>query len=577
MSTPTPPSLLDGRKSLRLGLASVAVFSGVINVLMLASPIYSLQIFDKVLSSNSIPTLVALTVLFGMLTIAFGLMDAVRSKLLLRMGHLFDRTYAPIALDYQLGLIRSGRQGQPIKALDDLQEIRSTLNAQVLPALFDAPWVPLFLLIVFIIHPWLGLVSLVGAVLTALLVVRSQSTARKTHTDLAESHAASGASLRMMARSADSLAALGMLDRLHRSWVENRGEAWRAQLATGSRVTTLQAAIKTLRLLLQMAIYGVGAWLVIRRELSPGLLVAASIIMGRALGPAEQLAAQGPAIVSAFGALRRLLSLQSRGEGAAGTDERDLALSGAIEIDNCYALPGLHNEPVLKGINLRLADGHAIGIVGPAGSGKTALVKVMIGAIRPITGSARLGGREAHVLGPAMLRGLLGYLPERTEILPGTIRQNLSRFNDGAGEADCVSVARLVGIDDAIRRLPKGYETPLDEGGSPLSSAQARLLVLARALYGNPRIVVLDQPDLALDPDGQATLTRLLSELRKERKTVVCVTHSVRLLRLMDAVALVDRGQVRVAPAEEFLSRLVNVAHQAGGTVEPGHDERAVR
>ena len=165
MNLPTSPPILEARKTLRLGFLSVAVFSGVINVLMLASPIYSLQIFDKVLTSYSLPTLVALTVLFGMLTLAFGLMDAVRSKLLLRMGHLFDRLYAPIALDYQLSLLRSDRQGQPVKALDDLQEIRSTLNAQVLPALLDAPWVPLFLLIVFIIHPWLGVVSLIGAIL----------------------------------------------------------------------------------------------------------------------------------------------------------------------------------------------------------------------------------------------------------------------------------------------------------------------------------------------------------------------------------------------------------------------------
>jgi PrtD family type I secretion system ABC transporter len=573
MSVRTPPPFPEARKSLRFGLVSVTVFSGVINVLMLASPIYSLQIFDKVLTSYSLPTLVALTVLFGMLTIAFGLMDAVRSKLLLRMGHLFDRVYAPVALDYQLSLIRSGRQGQPVKALDDLQEIRSTLNAQVLPALLDAPWVPLFLLIVFIIHPWLGLVSLIGAILTALLLVRSQMTARQSHMVLAEGQAASGASLRTMARGADSLAALGMLDRLHRNWIDSRAEAWRTQLAAGGHVVTLQAAIKTLRLLLQMAIYGVGAWLVIRRELSPGLLVAASIIMGRALGPAEQLAAQGPAIVSAFGALRRLLGLPV---AAPGTEESIRAYPAAIEIENCYALAGPQNEPVLKGVNLRLAEGHALGIVGPAGSGKTVLVKVMIGAIRPITGSAKLGGRDAHALGPTALRGLLGYLPERTDILPGSVDQNISRFEEGLGEAKSESVARLVGIDDAIRRLPKGYDTQLEEGGNPLSSAQARLLVLARALYGNPRIVVLDQPDLSLDPDGQATVARLLSELRQDKRTVVCVTHSVRLLRLMDAVALLDRGQLRVAPTEEFLSRLVNVA-QIGTTGESGQDGRAAR
>ena len=436
MNVPTLPPFLDARKTLRFGLLSVAVFSGVINVLMLASPIYSLQIFDKVLTSYSLPTLVALTVLFGMLTVAFGLMDAVRSKLLLRMGHLFDRMYAPIALDYQLSLIRSGRQGQPVKALDDLQEIRSTLNAQVLPALLDAPWVPLFLLIVFIIHPWLGVVSLIGAILTALLLVRSQTTARRTHMVTAEGQAASGASLRTMARGADSLAALGMLDRLHRNWIDSRAQAWRTQLAAGSHVTTLQAAIKTLRLLLQMAIYGVGAWLVIRRELSPGLLVAASIIMGRALGPAEQLAAQGPAIVSAFGALRRLLALPVPADDAAGAEETVRVDPATIEIDNCYALPGPQNEPVLKGINLRLAEGQALGIVGPAGSGKSVLVKVMIGAIRPITGSARLGGRDAHTLGPTALRSLLGYLPERTDILPGTLCQNISRFDEGASEAE---------------------------------------------------------------------------------------------------------------------------------------------
>jgi ABC-type protease/lipase transport system fused ATPase/permease subunit len=298
--------------------------------------------------------------------------------------------------------------------------------------------------------------------------------------------------------------------------------------------------------------------------------------MGRALGPAEQLAAQGPAIVSAFGALRRLLSLPLREDGKVSTEEVVDTLPATIEIDNCYALPGPQNEPVLKGINLRLAEGQALAIVGAAGSGKSVLVKVIVGAIRPITGSARLGGRDAHTLPETMLRNLLGYLPERTEILPGTVRENIARFDQTASEADCASIARLVGIDDAIRRLPQGYETSLDEAGTPLSSAQARLLVLARALYGNPRIVVLDQPDLSLDPDGQATLNRLLSELRQDKRTVVCVTHSVRLLRQMDAVALLDRGQLRIVPTEEFLSRLVNVA-QPGGSVEPDQDERAVR
>lgn len=540
-------------RKLRKGLAAAAVFSAVINVLALSSPLYMMQIYDRVLNSKSMPTLVLLSAIFGALLILMGVLDALRGQLLARLGNLLEHTYGPRLLRHVLELSGSKDVSRD-RPLDDLRSVRAVLQGQSITALFDLPWFPLFLILVFLIHPVLGFVSLFGAVVLVSLVLRSQRITSARLPQLTEDRRREVSMMQAIARQPDAARALGMAAGLARTW----GGYDRVELATetqmSDRLAVVSACSRTMRILVQSAVLGFGAWLVIRQELSPGVMIGASIIMGRALAPIELAAANWQKLgeaKSAFGRLRALLpQLAVKGGNAPAARP-----AGHVVVSNVFAIPRKSAPAVLGGISFEIKPGQALGIAGPAAAGKSALARLLVGALAPMSGSVRMDGVELDRPDPGELGRWVGYLPQTVELLPGTVARNISRFREDATVEDIQAAARLAGIHERISRLPEGYETEIGGGTELLSVGERQMIGIARALYGNPALLVLDAPEANLDPDGQAVLEEVFKQARANGQTVVVVSHHPRMLRHMDHVLLLSEGRVqRYSSREEFFS-----------------------
>jgi PrtD family type I secretion system ABC transporter len=540
-------------RTLRKGVLAAALFSAVINLLALSSPLYMMQIYDRVLSSKSMPTLVLLSGIFGGLLILMGLLDALRGQLLARLGNLLEHAYGPRLLRHVLE--RTGSQDTTReRPLDDLRKVRTVLQGQSITALFDLPWFPLFLVLVFLIHPVLGFVSLFGAAILVGLVLRSQRITSSRLPQLTGDRAREVAMMQAIARQADAAKALGMAPALAGTW----GRHDRAELVTetqmSDRLAVVSACSRTMRTIVQSAVLGFGAWLVIRQELSPGVMIGASIIMGRALAPIELAAANWQKLGEAKNAFSRLRALLP--QLAAGSENAfKTRPAGHIVVANVFAIPRKSAAAVLSGINVEIKPGQALGIAGPAASGKSALARLLVGALTPASGSVRMDGVELDRAERQELGRWVGFLPQTLELLPGTIAQNISRFREDATAEETQAAARLAGIHERILRLPDGYETEVTSGHELLSVGERQLIGIARALYGNPALLVLDAPDAQLDPDGQAVLEDVFKQARANGQTVVVVSHSPRILRHMDHILLLSEGRMqRCSSREEFFS-----------------------
>ena len=538
---------------LRKGLIAAAIFSVVINVLALSSPLYMMQVYDRVLSSKSMPTLVLLSIIFGALLILMGVLDALRGQLLARLGNVLEDAYGARLLRYVLDMTGSKDAvvGQP---LEDLRSVRAVLLGQSITAIFDLPWFPLFLILVFLIHPVLGFVSLFGAVVLVGLVLRSQRIMRSRLPKLNEARKREAGIMQSISRQPDAARALGMAHGLAGAWETYHRAELSTETQLNDRLAFVSAASRTMRILVQSAVLGFGAWLVIRQELSPGVMIGASIIMGRALAPIELAAANWQKLTEAkeaFGRLRALLPHLT------STPKEMIAArpAGHLVVANLFAVPRKSAPAVLSGINVEVKPGNALGIAGPAGAGKSALARVLVGALAPASGTVRLNGLEVDRPDPRELGRYLGYLPQSVELLPGTVAQNIGRFIEDANADDIQAAAKLAGIHERVLRLPDGYETTVGGATTQLSVGERQLIGLARAVYGNPVLIVLDAPDANLDPDGHGVLEEVLKQARASRQTVVVVSHNPRILRHMDHVLLLSEGRMqKLSTRDEFFS-----------------------
>jgi len=538
---------------LRKGLIAAWIFSAVINLLALSSPLYMMQVYDRVLSSKSMPTLVLLSIILGALLILMGVLDALRGQLLARLGNMLEHAYAPRLLRHVLGLAgtKDAAGGQP---LEDLRSVRAVLQAQSITAIFDLPWFPLFLILVFLIHPVLGWVSLFGAVVLAGLMLTTQRITSSRLPHLSEARRREVGMMQAISRQPDAARALGMAKGLAGVWGRYHGTELSAETQLGDRLALVSAASRTMRVLVQSAVLGFGAWLVIRQELSPGVMIGASIIMGRALAPIELAAANWQKLAEAKAAFGRLRALLPR---LAPKSEEIIAVrpAGHIAVANMFAIPRKSSTAVLSGISFEVRPGNVLGIAGPAGAGKSALARVLVGALAPASGSVRLDGIDLDRPDPQELGPYLGYLPQSFELLAGTVAQNISRFQEGAKIDDIHAAARLAGIHERILRLPDGYETAIGGMTEHLSVGERQLIGLARAVYGNPAVLVLDAPDANLDPDGQGVLEEVLKQARARQQTVVLVSHSPRVLRHTDHILILSQGRMqRLCSRDEFFS-----------------------
>jgi PrtD family type I secretion system ABC transporter len=541
-------------QAIRGPILVVALFSLFTNLLVMASPLYMLQMYDRVLASRSVETLISLTVITTALLLTLGALDLLRGRLLIRAGALFTERLAPRLFDTLL--IRGATHPrEPVRdAQRDLQDMRQFLSGPGLVALIDAPWVVVFLAVIFAIHPLLGGVALAGAVTLFGMALAAELS---TRTALKESLGAAMRADRTLSeslRDVDALRVMGMVPKMRTLWKARQGVAVGLQDRAGVRLNGLTACTRALRLILQMAMLGTGAWLALRQDITPGVMVAASIIMGRALAPVEQALGAWRGFAAARRGYQRLNHLFTV------VPERGAAMllpapKGALTVKNLFGgAPGT-DTPTVRGIQFRLHPGTVFGLIGPSAAGKSTLARLLVGAWPVAMGEVRLDGIDVAALEAHGLGQSIGYLPQDVALLEGTLRQNISRFSDDDPE-ETVRAAHLAGIHEMILRFPKGYDTEVGLGGVVLSGGQRQRVGLARAFYGAPHLIVLDEPDAHLDEEGVAALFRALRTLKEDGRIVVVTSHRPALMPAIDQVMILRDGVVeRFGPTSEVLGK----------------------
>ncbi|NIA67455.1 type I secretion system permease/ATPase [Pelagibius litoralis] len=562
----TPRKQLDNPigealRQVRATFLSVGFFSFFINLLVLTGPLYMLQVYDRVLTSGSRHTLIMLTVVAVGMILTGALLELVRSRVLVRIGSRLDN-----ALSERLfaGLLRQRlRQNDDAgsQPLRDLESLRGFLTGSGLISFFDAPWTPLFLVIVFLLHPLLGLVALSGAVILFVLALISEFATRTPLREASRDSAAAHGFAEATLRNAEVIEAMGMLPALQQRWQQRHHAALSAQATASDRGGLLTAGAKFVRPVLQVAILGTGAYLALQQIITPGVMIAASIIMGRALAPVEGAIGQWRGFILARAAHTRLKNFTAKDP----SPESALPLprpKGAVSIERLVAAaPGL-DKPVLKGISFALEAGDSLGIIGPSAAGKSTLARLLIGVWHPSAGHVRLDGADIgdwdHVqLGPA-----LGYLPQDVELFDGTIADNIARFGS-RDPAKIVRAAERANVHEMILRLPQGYDTVIGQGGAALSGGQRQRVGLARALYDDPAFVVLDEPNANLDGDGEEALRRAVAELKNGGTTLVVIAHRPSILANMDKLLVLRDGLIeQFGPRADVMPKVTKAVPQ---------------
>jgi ATP-binding cassette subfamily C protein len=545
--------------SCRGAFTAVALFSGVINLLMLSGSFYMLQVYDRVLSSRSVPTLIGLSLLLLAAYVLQGFLDAVRVRMLARIGARFDEQVSPAAFAAAQRLPLLGfRADQAMQPIRDLDQIRAFLASLGPTALFDMPWMPLFLAGCFLLHPWLGWLAVAGGVVILFLTWQTELGTR----DATKAQAASGVARQAIAeanrRNAEAVTAMGMAPAFQRKWHEANLRHVRDWLSGSDATSGIGAFAKVFRMVLQSAVLGLGAYLAMHGAISGGAMIAASIMTSRALAPIEIAVAHWKGFVSARQGITRLKQVLDspaflrRDYTALPTPRRDLMAEGLI-----VAAPG-RQAPILQGVSLRLEAGQGLGIIGPSASGKSTLVRALVGVWRPLKGEVRLDGAALEQWGPAGLGRHVGYLPQDIELFDGTVAENIARFEPDASDEAIVTAAQAAGAHELILRLENGYDTRIGEGGAALSGGQRQRLGLARALYGDPFLVVLDEPNSNLDHDGDEALIAAVKDIRARSGIVIVVTHRQAAIAGVDHIAMMADGRIQAfGPKDEILQKVL--------------------
>lgn len=520
---------------------AVGLFSLVINLLMLVGPFYMLQVYDRVLASGSIPTLIFLTIAAVGLTLAGSLLEWLRGRLLIRMnGRLETRLRQP--LFYGVFSARAGGAPNTTQPIKDLETVRGFLSGSGMTTLFDMPWTPIFLAIIFAFHPLLGLIATVGAILLFVLTVIGELITRKMVLTASSQSSSAARFAENALQNREVVQAMGMLPGLYERWNSRYDEAHAYQAASGDRSGILTAAAKFIRPILQIAMLGTGAYLVLNQLASPGVMIAGSIIMGRALAPVQSAIGSWKSFVLARAAYGRVKSFFE--ESSEDTLQRDLPKPlGNLSIEKAVAAPPTAKTPVLKGISFRVTAGESIGVIGPSASGKSTLARVLVGVWHPTAGSVRLDGVDITRWDPRELGPHIGYLPQDIELFDGTVSENICRFGKPDPEG-VMEASRLAGVHQLILQLDNGYETPIGPGGNALSGGQKQRIALARALYHQPALVVLDEPNSNLDAEGEEALRSALEHLKAQGTTVIVIAHRPSILQTVDKILFLKNGMI---------------------------------
>ncbi len=526
----------------RGAFVAVGVFSFVINFLYLTPSIYMLQVYDRVVTARSELTLLFLSLLTIGMFLIMALLELFRSKVLIRVGNAMDEVLSKRVFTATFEIKLRGAGGNPAQALSDLNNVRQFVTGNGLFAFMDAPWMPIYLVVIFMLNPLLGWFAVGGTVLLVVLTYITEKVS-KGPLDAANRHAISASNFATSnLRNAEVIEAMGMLRPLMGRWYMHQARMLQQQTLASNRAATISAVTKLSRLVIQSGALGLGALLVIQGKATPGVMIAASILTGRAMAPVELLIGTWKGFVAARSAYERLLGLLQ------ALPVRPQAMSlpvprGLLTLENVYATPPGGRIHVINGVNLAIVPGEVVGVIGPSASGKSSLARLMVGVWQPQIGSVRLDGAEIVQWNKDELGPHLGYMPQDVELFGGTVAENIARF--GAVDSDkVVQAAQLAGVHDMILHFPHGYDTPIGEGGNVLSGGQRQRIGIARALYGLPALIVLDEPNSNLDDVGEAALVGTVQALKRAGRTVVLITHRMSILQAVDKLLVLREGTV---------------------------------
>lgn len=555
-SETTDRTLKTARRQMHRRFIPVAIVSFLINILMLTGPVYMLQVYDRVLSSQSIQTLVALTVLVAGVYLVMMCLDAIRAAMMARIAALFDAAVSPAVFRANAHLsVRAPELEKLADPVRDLDQCRTFLASSAPAAMFDLPWLPLYLAIVFLIHPYLGFLATSAAVVLILMLFLNNVLSKAPAADVSEYIARRSVTANKTRGSPGATLGMGMLGNLTSLWSKDTEALLKAQTRGADRNGLLSAMSRGTRLMLQSAILGLGAYLVIRGQISPGMMIAASIITGRALAPVEMAVNAWHGFTASLQATVRLqkaldLSWDAPKSGA-------LPMPGeTIEVANLFSGP-TKSDVILRGVSCSLKAGEGLGIIGPSGSGKTSLFNAVLGIWPTLNGHVRLDGANIDQWSRDRLGGAIGYLPQDVQLFEGTVAQNIARFEPDFRIEDVLSATNLAGIHHMITRLPNGYETVLGPDGNGVSAGQRQRIGLARALYGDPFLLLLDEPNANLDTEGEATLTRAMRSVRDRGGIVIVAAHRPSVLAAVDQLLVIKNGrQKALGPKDEVLQAL---------------------
>lgn len=560
--TYTPPLSLTAAvvSPLRQSLVAIALISGVVNVLALTSPLFMLQVYDRVLSSGSVPTLVGLVVLAAGLYLFQAALDILRARVLLRIGEHFDNKLSGRVHDAVVRLpLLTRMPGDGLQPLRDLDSVRGFLSGAGPTAFFDLPWIPLYLGICFLFHFWIGVTALVGAILLVLLTILANGLSQKWVRETIAQNMARNALLESTRRNAEVVAAMGFSGRMASRWRVANEAYLAANRKAGDVAGGLGGLSKAMRVMLQSGILAVGAWLVVEQQATGGVIIASSIMMGRALAPVDLAIANWKSFLMArqgWSRLRELLSKIPDGSPVMALP----APQQELRVENLAILPPGERKPTVTQVGFTIQKGSALGIIGPSGSGKSTLSRVLVGAWSPATGKVRLDGASLDQWDREELGRHIGYLPQGVELFDGTIAENIARFEDNAEPEAIVAAAKAAGAHELILKFDIGYETRIGEGGSSLSAGQRQRIGLARALFKDPFLVVLDEPNANLDAEGEAAVVQAIAGVRSRGGIAVVVAHRPSALGVVDQVLVMENGRQKAfGPRDEVFAQVLKV------------------
>lgn len=542
----------------RGALLAVGLFSAVVNLLMLTGPLFMLQVYDRVLASRSSATLLVLLIIVIFLYGLMGLLDNLRGHILSRIGAGFQakldaRVFDAVLRQAEMPQLRD----RPASGLRDLSTIQGFLSSPLPGALFDLPWAPFFLVLLFVFHPLMGWFAVAGAVLLVILAVWNQLATKAAQEAAVNASAEAESRTEITRKQIETVRGLGMAEPLVALWQKARKQSLLAVMKAADTGGGIAAATKAFRMFLQSGILALGAWLVLQGQLTGGAMIAGSILLGRALAPIEQSVGQWGQLQRASLAWRTLDALLN----AVQIIPAPMALprpSAHLSVQNLVVVPMGEKVPTVQGLNFEVLPGEAVAVIGPSASGKSSLARALVGLWPALHGAIRLGGAELSHYDRNTLGRLLGYLPQDVILFPGSVHENIARFDPDAKPEDVVHAAKAAGAHELILSLPQGYDTLLMENGGKLSGGQRQRIGLARAFYGNPVVLILDEPNSSLDDPGTQALNQAIAHAKRAGQSVLIMSHRPSALAECDKVLMLENGRQRAfGPRDEVLQRVL--------------------